>query len=52
MSVISIVMTFKTNKPPSHKVLKRSDKSYSTTEVLLPLGGIRQSGYSQYNNDC
>lgn len=40
MSVISInVVSFKTNKPPSHKVLKESDKSYSTTELLVPLGG-------------
>lgn len=42
MSVVSInVVSFKTNKPPSHKVLKESDKSYSTTELLVPLGGIR-----------
>ena len=42
MSVISInVIIFKTNKPPSHKVLKQSDKSYSATELLLPLGGIK-----------
>lgn len=42
MSVLSInVIIFKTNKPPSHKVLKQSDKSYSTAELLLPLGGIK-----------